>query len=738
MKRLPSLVTPLLMASAIALPLIYSSGVFDFTRWPRLLLLQTVTFVLAILWMLMRWHKEEALPPIVPSLAAFTLWQLISMLWADNKVEALHRGSQAFAIAAFAMLCAFLLSEHGIRRIVQVVAIVTASVSGIAICQYWGIAFDQIPTAGNPSATFGYRNYLATYLLVSLPPIVAVGSRETKRSVRYLMIGAALAGLSALLCTRTRGAWVALLTVAAFWVVSEVVRRRRLMLPSLRDLALVGGGILVALWIGLQAPSISNTGQFRIDEHKAEASTAIRTAFLPEASRGRTIMWRNTLSMVADHPILGVGLGGWQYAYPSYDQGDRITRNVAPQRPHNDPLWILSETGLFGLALYGWLLWTVCRLGLVGDGENQSVATALALGVIGYAIHGLFSYPMERVASSALAGFCIGGLGALSTSSSGPTYRWARLTPALAVLLALSAILTIQRLQFDRDYAKAIEAWHRQDWPSVTQAAAKALKHGPHDFRIYQLQGAGLQKLGKLHEAREAFETSLRYHPNEGHLPLADLLAEMGDLNMSIVHYQREIDLLPRSIQANLGLARTLMSKGDWEGAEASARIASDLDPNNPDPNLIIAEVRERQRDLVGARSTYQQLLASRAATPQLYGRYGALLSRGGKHQEALTAYRRAVDLDPDDPRNHNNLGAGYARLGQHASSAASYRRAVELDPTYARAWRNLADALEKDGNTSAAIEAYRSFLEHWTGESEHRVWVEARIKVLEQGQARP
>ena len=74
------------MASAIALPLIYSSGVFDFTRWPRLLLLQTVTFVLAILLMLVRWLKEEALPPIVPSLAAFPLWQLKSMLWADNPV----------------------------------------------------------------------------------------------------------------------------------------------------------------------------------------------------------------------------------------------------------------------------------------------------------------------------------------------------------------------------------------------------------------------------------------------------------------------------------------------------------------------------------------------------------------------------------------------------------------------------------------------------------------------------
>ena len=52
--------------------------------------------------------------------------------------------------------------------------------------------------------------------------------------------------------------------------------------------------------------------------------------------------------MIKDHPILGVGLGAYQFVYPRYDQSSGILR---AEQAHNDYLHIIAETGIVGLIL---------------------------------------------------------------------------------------------------------------------------------------------------------------------------------------------------------------------------------------------------------------------------------------------------------------------------------------------------------------------------------------------------
>jgi O-antigen ligase len=66
----------------------------------------------------------------------------------------------------------------------------------------------------------------------------------------------------------------------------------------------------------------------------------------------RVVFWRNTLRMVADHPILGVGTGGFFDGYMPYVEGVPGWKGGGSMDPHNQFLKILGEQGLVGLAAF--------------------------------------------------------------------------------------------------------------------------------------------------------------------------------------------------------------------------------------------------------------------------------------------------------------------------------------------------------------------------------------------------
>jgi len=61
----------------------------------------------------------------------------------------------------------------------------------------------------------------------------------------------------------------------------------------------------------------------------------------------RLEFYRNTADIIADHPIAGVGTGGFPSAYAEKVQG---TDMLATRNPHNEYLHIAAQIGLIGLA----------------------------------------------------------------------------------------------------------------------------------------------------------------------------------------------------------------------------------------------------------------------------------------------------------------------------------------------------------------------------------------------------
>ncbi len=96
----------------------------------------------------------------------------------------------------------------------------------------------------------------------------------------------------------------------------------------------------------------------------------------------------------------------------------------------------------------------------------------------------------------------------------------------------------------------------------------------------------------------------------------------------------------------------------------------------------------------------------------ELFAR-GISLEEDPSHQaEAISAYKKVLDLDPEHAAAHINLGTLHYNRQEYGLAEQHYRRAIEIDPRYALAHFDLGNVLDETGRVNEAIETYQTALQ--------------------------
>lgn len=90
------------------------------------------------------------------------------------------------------------------------------------------------------------------------------------------------------------------------------------------------------------------------------------------------------------------------------------------------------------------------------------------------------------------------------------------------------------------------------------------------------------------------------------------------------------------------------------------------------------------------------------------YHHLGEALTQQGKLEEAIAAYRRAIELNPDFSWSYHHLGDALAQQLQPEEAAAAFRKAIELNPQHFGSYCGLGESLAKLGQLDEAIATYR------------------------------
>jgi putative inorganic carbon (HCO3(-)) transporter len=112
---------------------------------------------------------------------------------------------------------------------------------------------------------------------------------------------------------------------------------------------------------------------------------------LNRATRGRFELVKNGLEIALDHPVVGVGVGGFT---KTYRQRVDVAPWVKTPASHNTPVTVAAEEGIVGLGLFTWLLvaaFVVLFRRIGPDPPLVSVAgRAAALALTAIFVHSLF------------------------------------------------------------------------------------------------------------------------------------------------------------------------------------------------------------------------------------------------------------------------------------------------------------------------------------------------------------
>jgi len=97
---------------------------------------------------------------------------------------------------------------------------------------------------------------------------------------------------------------------------------------------------------------------------------------------------------------------------------------------------------------------------------------------------------------------------------------------------------------------------------------------------------------------------------------------------------------------------------------------------------------------------------------PYSFLRAGMANENTGNHEGAERAYRRGLEMAPEDPELRNALGWTLFQEGRSAEAVAEYERALKADPKNVKSHNNLALALVELGRLDEAAAHYRASLE--------------------------
>jgi UDP-N-acetylmuramyl pentapeptide phosphotransferase/UDP-N-acetylglucosamine-1-phosphate transferase/O-antigen ligase len=260
--------------------------------------------------------------------------------------------------------------------------------------------------------------------------------------------------------------------------------------------------------------------------------------------------WRIALNTWEEHPIAGVGAGG--YGVP-YLQHRRTTEDV--RQPHSLELQVLSETGVVGIALLiallAALVWAVVRA--MRSGATRADRLASAGGAALFAAwlaqtSGDWLHLLTGVTGVALLGAAVLVRPVRESAREQRSVWTVRGVAVAGSLIAVLALVLLSRQALSEHYrTRAQEALAAQVPADALELANRSLRLQGSDVNSRYLRASALERLGRTAEARAALRRALDDEPDNyvTWALLGDLDARHGDDAAARVAYRRASQLNP-------------------------------------------------------------------------------------------------------------------------------------------------------------------------------------------------
>lgn len=574
--------------SFFLIPFSFCPGIVDPGLSLRFILLSVLVAFLAGVQLARRARlpNDQAVevPPIfVFCCAGYLIVSVVSIIPSINKAEAV------FETAKVLLFCLYILLTIGVinrspgkmRGIAKAIVVSALCISIFGVLEYWGVY--RIIDNGwvSPGVTMINRNLLSSYLFLC-SGFLLFAVTNYKGLWRTLGLISCAGVLYILLAIQTRAVWLGCIggALTAFTAVATLRRRSALAFVGREKKLVVAIGVVVLLAIA--AVSLFKPAGIQTPSLVQRAASVTDSRF--DSNRERLALWRKTVSMIAEHPLAGVGTGNWKIMLPKYGLGDLLCTDMTniEVRPYNDFLWTAAETGIAGVLFYlvFFVLGIVYAARSLRNARGKTVSllsVALLYAISGFGIISFFDFPKERIEHLVLFGTVLASAVSTGIEKSGQPAQTRKRNQGLwyTALACACGCLCIGAMRLNGDINDAAmrsfgtnKEWHKAIF-AADRASSAFYTVEPTSTPLTWYRGVAEFKLGDSAAAFRDFAKARAFHP--WHL---NVLNDLGaccnahkDRKRAIECFSGAVAISPLFEPALVNLAAVYYNAGQYDSA---------------------------------------------------------------------------------------------------------------------------------------------------------------------------
>ena len=257
------------------------------------------------------------------------------------------------------------------------------------------------------------------------------------------------------------------------------------------------------------------------------------------------------------------------------------------------------------------------------------------------------------------------------------------------------------------DARKLIQSGHPQDALSLLQQADL---RGSEASEIHTLKGICFAVLAKPIESTEEFDQAIALRPNSAPVYLSSGLAaaSLNNLDRAIGQLSTALQLDPNLPGARYSYALVLARASKY--ADSEKQLDIELASKRPKAESAVNLWKLKGRDAFyqkkwqNAIEAYNKVLQFEPDYAEAYSATGESLFALNRTSESLVALRKAVALDPEDAPAHATLGKVYQEDGDLDKAIPEFEAAMRLRPADREAtFRLFRIYISKGDKTDAA-----------------------------------
>ncbi len=302
------------------------------------------------------------------------------------------------------------------------------------------VCLSLTPWSPDGIAYLGHPTFLSHLFAVNVPILIVCATPFKSRGARLFTWATLVLLISGALACGTRSSLLALFVAALFWA-----KRKAL---NFRTALILGSAFAFALAL-IYATDLKLRGEPVLQRLLPDNAQSTTKEGLDRFTSGRLNLFHRTLAMIEERPLLGWGIGRYQFDHPKFGQesGPRFWT----MHPHNEFLHVLAEIGWVGMlalafAAFSFVFWIRRKkkstsLGLPGEAAWAGVILIL----VEWQFSTNFINPVSRFYFALFLGTALAQFAQAASSSGrrfGPKLVFAPAT-ALAYCLVLSHLVSL-------------------------------------------------------------------------------------------------------------------------------------------------------------------------------------------------------------------------------------------------------------------------------------------------------